>query len=79
MKIKDLPSGSNLQEVKVKLPDDVYQASSLPYYKIKNVPVYLQGWVMGDFFVKTDPKHSTIYPMFWFIVPSDIDEWEVIN
>lgn len=79
MKIKDLPKNSNLQETKVKLPDDVYKASSLPMYKIKTKNVYLQGWIMGDFFVKTNLKSTQIYPMFWSSVPSDINEWEVIK
>lgn len=78
-KIKDLPDSVNLQNVKVKLPQHIYNASSLPMYGIKNKPVYLQGWVMGDFFVKTDLKSSQIYPMFWSIVPSDIKEWEVVQ
>ena len=64
MKIKDLPKTTNLQTIKVKLPKAVYNASSLPIYGIKNVPVYLQGWVMGDFFVKINPKQ--IYKRFSF-------------
>lgn len=79
VKIGDLPEHTNLQSVKVKLPLHVYKASSLPMYGIKNKPVYLQGWVMGDFFVKTDLKSSQIYPMFWSFLPSDIKEWEVVS
>lgn len=79
VKIKDLPDSTDLQKVKVKLPTHIYKASSLPLYGIKNKPVYLQGWVMGDFFVKTDLKSSQIYPMFWSFVPSDIKEWEVVQ
>lgn len=78
VRIKDLPKETNLQKIKVKLPKEVYEASSLPYYKIKNVPVYLQGWIMGDFFVKTDITSSKIYPMFWNVVPNNIDNWEVV-
>ena len=79
VKIKDLPKDTNLQTVKIKLPKNIYNASSLPMYGIKNKPVYLQGWVMGDFFVKTDLKSSQIYPMFWSFVPSDFSEWEVTD
>lgn len=79
VKIGDLPEHINLQQVKVKLPQHIYKASSLPMYGIKNKPVYLQGWVMGDFFVKTDLKSSQIYPMFWSAVPSDFKEWEVVS
>lgn len=79
VKIKDLPDTTDLQKVKVKLPPHIYKPSSLPMYGIKNKPVYLQGWVMGDFFVKTDLKSSQIYPMFWSFVPSDIKEWEVVQ
>lgn len=79
MKIKDLPKGANLQEIKVKLPDDVYKASSLPMYGIKNRGVYLLGWTMGDFFVKTSLKSSQIYPMFWLSVPDGFEEWDVVD
>jgi hypothetical protein len=79
LKIKDLPKDTNLQNLKVKLPRHIYESSSLPLYKIKNVPVYLMGWVMGDFFVKTNKKSTQIYPMFWDFLPSDFKEWEVVN
>ncbi len=79
VKIGDLPEHTNLQQVKVKLPDHIYKASSLPRYGVKNKPVYLQGWAMGDFFVKTDLKSSQIYPMFWSSVPSDIQDWVVVD
>lgn len=79
MKIKDLQEHKNLQDVLVQLPEDIYQKSSLPFYRIKNNGVYLQGWTMGDFFVKIDLKSSKIYPMFWNKVPESIKEWEVIE
>ena len=81
MTIKDLPEGTNLQEVKVVLPDHIQKASSLPYYdEVKDVKeVYLQGWTMGDFFVKVDKDSKQIYPMFWVFTPKDIDEWEVVQ
>lgn len=79
MKIKHLHGDTNLQTIAVRLPDYIYKASSLPSYRIKNVPVYLQGFVMGDFFVKTDLKSSRVYPMFWSVVPDGIEEWEVVN
>lgn len=78
-KIKDLKPHEDLQQIAVRLPNDVYKASSLPMYKIKNRPVYLMGWTMGDFFVKLDPKSTRIYPMFWDSIPSGIDEWEVVD
>lgn len=77
--IKDLPQNANLQQVKVKLPQEVYQTSSLPLYKLENVPVYLQGWTMGDFFVKLKPEDTQIYPMFWNQVPDNITDWEVVE
>lgn len=77
LKIKDLPENTDLQTVKVKLPDDIYMASSLPLYGIKNKFVYLWGWGMGDFFVKTDLRSTQIYPMFWSVQPLGITEWEV--
>jgi hypothetical protein len=78
VKIKDLPKETSLKDLAVVLPDNVYKASSLPMYGIKKKVVYLQGWTMGDFFVKIDKKSSQIYPMFWNTVPEDFDEWEVI-
>jgi len=78
IKIKDLPKETNLQLVGVKLPKHIYQKSSLPLYGIKNKPVYMQGWIMGDFFIKTNLKSSSIYPMFWSSIPSDIKEWKTV-
>jgi len=78
-RIKDLPKDTNLQLVKVKMPQNIYEASSFPYYNMKNVPVYLQGWMMGDFFVKVDLKSDQVYPLFWSSVPNDIEEWEVVE
>ena len=78
-RIKDLDKSQNLQTVKVKLPKEVYERSSLPRYGLKNQPVYLQGWTMGDFFVKLNPKNSQIYPMFWDSTPQGIEEWEVLD
>ncbi len=77
--LNDLPSDMNLQKVKVKLPQDVYERSSLPRYGLENVPVYLQGWTMGDFFVKIDLESTQIYPMFWNQAPDDITSWEVVE
>lgn len=81
MKIKDLPKDYNLQSVKVRLPKKVFNASSLPQYGLKNTGVYLQGWVMGDFFVKVKKESTQIYPMFWGVsgIPSNFEEWEVLE
>lgn len=79
IKIKDLPGDTNLQNIKIKLPEEVYAESSLPLYKIENVPVYLQGWVMGDFFVKINLEDDQIYPMFWDNVPPNFEEWQIID
>jgi hypothetical protein len=77
--IKDLPKDTNLQQIQVKLPQDVYEASSLPTYGQENVPVYLQGWMMGDFFVKIDSTKTQVYPMFWREAPNNIEDWEVVE
>lgn len=79
MKLKDLPESTPITTVKVKLPEHIYSSSSLPIYKIKNVPVYLIGWVMGDFMVKVKKNSTQVYPMFWHITPGDILEWEVAD
>ncbi len=73
-KVKDLPSTTNLQKVKVKLSDILYEASSLPKYNIKSKEVYLQGNTMGDFFVKIDPEGDQIYPMF-----NDLLGWDELK
>jgi len=78
-KISDLPPDTNIQDFAVRLPENIYKFSSLPMYGIKNIPVYLQGWVSGDFFVKISKTSSQIYPMFWMLIPSNIDEWEVVE
>lgn len=77
MKFKDLEPNYPLKNVKVKLPKKIYKSSGLPVYRIKNVPVYLIGWLMGDIWVKVNKKSKRIYPMFWKEVPKGIDEWEV--
>ena len=77
--IGDLPNDTLLQYVKIRLPKSVYEQSSLPMYNIKSRDVYLQGWTMGDYFVKTDKNSTNIYPMFWNAVPLNIKEWEVIE
>ncbi len=79
MKIKDLPKDQNLQDVQVILPEHIYEASSLPMYDIENVPVYLVGWLMGDFFVKLNKKDTQVYPMFWDFPPSTLEEWEIAS
>ncbi len=79
MKIKDLPKGTNLQKIKVVLPDNVYKESSLPGYGITSKEVYLIGWGYGDFFVRVDLNKSQVYPLFWATVPADIEEWEICN
>lgn len=79
VRVKDLPENASLYGVKVKLPTHIYEASSLPAYDIKNVPVYLQGWLMGDFFVKTSLESTQVYPMFWESIPPEMKEWEVVQ
>lgn len=79
MKFKELPGEVKFEEFKLKLPNNVYDNSSLPMYNIKNTPVHLVGWVMGDFFVKLNSKDTKIYPMFWNELPNDIYEWEVVG
>ena len=80
MKIKDLPEKVNLQTVKVRLSDALYNASSLPDYKIETKEVYLLGFLMGDFFVKLDLNDSQIYPMFRdYITWDEIKELEIVQ
>lgn len=80
MKIKDLPENANLQTIKVKLSDALYNASSLPSYKIETKEVYLHGPLMGDFFVKIKLEDSQIYPMFRdYITWDELKELEIIQ
>tara|TARA_R110000772_G_scaffold17946_3_gene50120 strand:+ start:216782 stop:217051 length:270 start_codon:yes stop_codon:yes gene_type:complete len=64
MKLKDLNDDINLKDVKVLLPEHLYNLSSLPVYEIETREVFLVGHVMGDFFVKIDPDDEQMYPMF---------------
>lgn len=79
IRICDLPEEANINEFAVRLPKHIYRSSSLPIYGIKNVPVYLQGFVMGDFFVKIKKESTQIYPMFWGFIPEGIENWEVVE
>ena len=80
MKIKDLPENANLQTIKVKLSDALYNASSLPRYKIETKEVYLHGSFMGDFFVKIKLEDSQIYPMFRdYITWDELKELEIVQ
>lgn len=63
-KLKDLNDSINLKKVRVKLSEALYNASSLPNYKIKTREVYIVGPMMGDFFVRVNPDSSQVYPMF---------------
>jgi hypothetical protein len=80
MKLKDLEDNVNLKNVRVKLSENMYLSSSLPKYNIKSREVYLAGNMMGDFFVKTDPKSTQIYPMFNDLLSwNELKELEVIE
>lgn len=73
-KLKDLPKDTNLRVVKVRLSDALYEASSLPTYGIKSKDVFLMGYTMGDFFVKTNRESDQIYPMF-----NDLLGWDQLK
>lgn len=77
-RICDLPKSQDLSKVAVRLPKQIYRESALPRHSIKNVPVYLIGWMMDDYFVKIDPCSSAMYPMLWARLPAGFNEWEVL-
>lgn len=78
MKIKDLPGNMLMKNVRVILPQDVYESSSLPQSGIKNQPVYLAGGGYGDYWVRLHKEDAQIYPLFRTHLPDSIGEWECI-
>ena len=79
-RLKDLPEDTNIQKIKVKLSEKLYNNSSLPDYDIKSREVYLQGSIMNDFFVKLDLKSDQIYPLYRdFIDWDELKDLEVIE
>ena len=80
MKLSDLPGDTNLQKVKVRLSDSLYNSSSLPDYKIETKEVYIMGAIMGDFFVKLKPEDTQVYPMYRDWIPwEELKDLEVIE
>jgi len=64
MKLKNLPKDTNVQTIKVRLSDALYNSSSLPDYGIETKEVYLMGPTMGDWFVKIKLASTRIYPLY---------------
>ena len=80
MKLSDLPGDTDLQKVKVRLSDSLYNSSSLPDYEIETKEVYLAGPIMGDFFVKLKPEDTQIYPMYRMSISWDeLKDLEVVE
>jgi hypothetical protein len=81
MKLKDLHPQTSLKSVYLKMPEEVYNASSLAFYNIdKDTPIMYHGFLMGDHFVKIKQKEDQIYPLFnAFFNIKDLLEWEVVS
>ena len=79
MKVKNLSSNIPMSNVLLKMPEEVYNASSLPEYGIsKDTPVIYKGYIMGDYFVATKNSKDQVFPLFnEFFDPKSILEWEV--
>jgi hypothetical protein len=78
MKVKDLPSETNLTQIKVILPPKVLKLYK--EYGGGERKMYIGGALMGDFFLTPHPpgtEKRRLYPMPSGVEPSDIVEWEV--
>ena len=73
MKIKDLNLSTDIQKIKVKIPDSI----EIPAYgTAPQREVYLVGYVWGSMMVKTSLDSDRVYPI---LEETDFNEWEVVD
>jgi hypothetical protein len=80
IKVKDLPKGFNLQNAKVRLPDDVLKAYQ--DYNGGEQEMWIGGPLMGDWWLSPDEPGSDtrrLYPMPQGIEPIQMLEWQVVE
>jgi hypothetical protein len=79
MKVRELENGTNLINIKVRLPDPVL--ATYQSYLGGEAEMWICGGMWGDFFLSPDPKegHRRLYPMPLSVDPEDILEWEVVE
>ncbi len=80
MKVKDYPEETAIQNLLLRLPDDVLK--DFQEYVGGERDMYFVGSMMGDIFMS--PIHPTdatraLYPFPIHIEPKDLLEWEVIS
>ena len=74
MKVKDLPEGTIINHVLVKIPDYI----QIPDYgTAPQREVYIRGYNWGSLFVSLQPSDERIYPIL--CENPDPGEWEVID
>jgi hypothetical protein len=76
MQVKELPDGTNISRVKMRLPEELEaQAVSAG---LKTTEVYLgSAWNQGVW-LKEDPDSDRIYPLTG-VFTDDLLEWEIIE
>ena len=80
MLVKELPEGTNLTLVKVKLPEAALE--SFKGYAGGEPEMWVAGPMMGDFFLTSNARgdeKKRLYPFPVNLEPSDILEWEVVE
>lgn len=81
MLVKDLPEGTDLRPIKIRLPDDVLR--QYQEYAGGEKEMYVVGATMGDFFLSPIPPNTRderiMYPMPPAVEPSHILDWEVVE
>jgi hypothetical protein len=80
MKVSELPKGTNLTKVKVKLPLEILQ--KYQDYAGGKKEMWIVGGMMGDWFMSSSsPKNKKrrLYPMPIGVDPIMILEWDVVK
>lgn len=74
MKVKDLKPDVNIQEVLVKIPQNI----KIPDYgTAPRREVYIRGWMWDSLMVSLHPNDKRVYPIL--SLNPDILNWEVID
>lgn len=80
MIVEELPKGTNLLYVRLKLPTDALE--KYKDYAGGEEEMYIVGNTMGDFFMSPNPpgKHKRrLYPLPLGVTPQDMLKWEVVE
>lgn len=79
MKIKDIETSTMVSDIRVRLPQPVYDLANT-YGDFPSKDMYIAGPMMGDWFVKVGPRDAKLYPLFREHIPwEELKEWEVLE